>query len=146
MHRHGLAIVWAATLWGLAIVGFGLARPLWLALLFLAAAGAADMISGIFRMALWNQTIPSRLRGRTAAIEMVSYTSGPYLGNAEAGLAARLFGIRTSIVSGGVLCVAGSLILAMLLPKFIAYDSDEGIRRRELEEAMFGGGAPPGPE
>jgi MFS family permease len=143
VHRHGLAIVWAATLWGLAIVGFGLARPLWLALLFLAAAGAADMISGIFRMALWNQTIPSRLRGRTAAIEMVSYTSGPYLGNAEAGLAARLFGIRTSIVSGGVLCVAGSLILAMLLPRFIAYDSNEGIRRRELEEAMFAGAAPP---
>ena len=143
VRRHGLAIVWAASLWGLAIVGFGFARPLWLALAFLAAAGAADMISGIFRMALWNQTIPSRLRGRTAAIEMVSYTSGPYLGNAEAGLAARLFGIRTSIVSGGVLCVAGSLILGMLLPKFIAYDSDDGIRRRELEEAMFAGAEPP---
>ena len=139
VHRHGLAIVWAAALWGTAIVGFGLARPLWLALLFLTAAGAADMISGIFRMAVWNQAIPTRLRGRTAAIEMVSYTSGPYLGNAEAGLAARLFGIRTSIVSGGVLCVAGCLVLAMLLPKFIAYESEDGMRQRELEEALFAG-------
>ena len=146
VNRHGLAIVWAAALWGLAIVGFGFARPLWLALMFLAAAGAADMVSGIFRMALWNQTIPSRLRGRTAAIEMISYTSGPYLGNAEAGLAARLFGIRTSIVSGGVLCVVGSLILAMLLPKFIAYDANEGIRRRELEEATLASAASPGAE
>ena len=146
VNRHGLAIVWAAALWGLAIVGFGFARPLWLALAFLAAAGAADMISGIFRMALWNQTIPSRLRGRTAAIEMVSYTSGPYLGNAEAGLAARAFGIRASIVSGGVLCVVGSLILAMLLPKFIAYDANEGIRQRELEEATLAQAASPGAE
>jgi hypothetical protein len=136
VHRHGLAITWAAALWGIAIAAFGFARPLWLALLFLAAAGAADMISGIFRMAVWNQTIPASIRGRTAAIEMISYHTGPSLGNAEAGLAARLFGVRTSIVSGGVLCVAGSLVLAMLLPKFIAYDSNEGVRRRELDEAL----------
>src|SRR5262249_34883492 len=65
--RAGLVIAWAAALWGIAIAAFGLARPLWLALLFLAAAGAADMISGIFRMAVWNQTIPTSIRGRTAA-------------------------------------------------------------------------------
>ena len=118
------------------IAAFGFARPLWLALLFLAAAGAADMISGIFRMAVWNQTIPTSIRGRTAAIEMISYHTGPSLGNAEAGLAARLFGVRTAIVSGGVLCVAGSLVLAMLLPNFIDYDSNEGVRRRELDEAL----------
>ena len=136
VHRHGLAITWAAALWGIAIAAFGFARPLWLALLFLAAAGAADMISGIFRMAVWNQTIPTSIRGRTAAIEMISYHTGPSLGNAEAGLVARLFGVRTSIVSGGVLCAAGSLALAMLLPKFIAYDSIEGVRRRELDESL----------
>jgi len=137
VHRHGLAIAWAAALWGIAIAAFGFARPLWLALLFLAAAGAADMISGIFRMAVWNQSVPPSIRGRTAAIEMISYLTGPSLGNAEAGLAARLFGLRTSVVSGGVLCAAGSLVLAMVLPKFIAYDSKEGIRRRELDEALF---------
>jgi hypothetical protein len=124
-------------MWGIAIAGFGLARPLWLALLLLMAAGAADMVSGIFRMAIWNQTIPAAIRGRTAAIEMVSYHTGPSLGNAEAGIAARLFGVRTSIVSGGVLCVAGCLVLAMLLPKFIGYDSAEGIRRRDLDEVIL---------
>jgi len=137
VHRHGLAITWAAALWGIAIAALGFARSLWLALVFLAAAGAADMVSGIFRMAVWNQTIPASIRGRTAAIEMVSYHTGPSLGNAEAGLVARLFGVRTSIVSGGVLCVIGSLALTMILPKFIAYDSTEGIRRRDLDEALF---------
>jgi len=137
VHRHGLAITWAAAVWGIAIAAFGFAHPLWLALLFLAAAGAADMISGIFRMAVWNQTIPPSIRGRTAAIEMVSYHTGPSLGNAEAGFVARLFGVHTSVVSGGVLCVTGSLLLAMILPKFISYDSREGARRRELDEAQF---------
>jgi MFS family permease len=137
VRRHGLAIAWAAALWGVAIAAFGCARSLWLALIFLAAAGAADMVSGIFRMAVWNQTIPSSIRGRTAAIEMVSYHTGPSLGNAEAGFAARLFGVRASVVSGGLMCVAGSLVLAMILPKFIAYDSTEGARRRQLDEALF---------
>lgn len=137
VRRHGLAITWAAALWRISIVAFGLARPLWLALLFLACAGAADMVSGIFRMAVWNQTIPPAIRGRTAAVEMVSYHTGPSLGNAEAGFVARLFGVRASIISGGVLCVAGSLLLAKLLPKFIAYDSEEGIRRGELDQAIL---------
>jgi MFS family permease len=138
VRRHGLAITWAAALWGVAIAAFGFSRSLWLALIFLAAAGAADMVSGIFRMAVWNQTIPSSIRGRTAAIEMVSYHTGPSLGNAEAGFAARLFGVRASVVSGGLLCVAGSLVLAMVLPKFMAYDATEGVRRRELDEALLG--------
>lgn len=135
VHRHGLAVCVAATLWGVAIVGFGLARTLWVALACLAAAGAADMVSGLFRQTIWNQTIPDHLRGRLAGIEMVSYTTGPLLGNAEAGLAARLFGVRASIISGGVLCVAGTAVLALLLPSFLRYDGREGLRRREAEEA-----------
>ena len=64
---------------------FGLADSLWLALVALAFAGAADAISGIFRGALWNETIPDRLRGRLAGLEMISWSSGPLLGNARAG-------------------------------------------------------------
>ncbi len=125
IRRHGAAIVWAASLWGVAIIGFGMADALPWAIAFLMAAGAADTVSGIFRGTIWNQTIPARLRGRLAAIEMVSYLSGPYLGNAEAGLAARLFGLRTAVVSGGVLCVAGSVLLAALLPRFWRYRAPE---------------------
>jgi len=123
--RHGLAITWAAGLWGLAIVGFGLSKSLWLALIFLALAGAADSVSGIFRMTIWNQTIPARLRGRTAAIEMVSYLSGPYLGNVEAGFAARLMGLGPSVVMGGALCMLGSILICWALPEFRHYHADD---------------------
>ena len=78
-------------------------------------------MSGIFLMTLWNQTIPARLRGRTAAIEMVSYLSGPYLGNAEAGFAARLLGLGPSLVAGGVLCVLDSALIVWDLPNFRNY-------------------------
>jgi MFS family permease len=124
--RHGMAIAWAAALWGAAIVGFGLSTRLWMALMFLAIAGAADMVSGIFRMTMWNQTIPKRLRGRTAAIEMVSYLSGPYLGNAEAGFAAHLLGLGPSVVAGGVLCVLGSTLIPWALPAFRKYRNEPG--------------------
>ena len=135
IRKHGLAVTIAASVWGLAIVGAGLAKHLWLGLFFLALAGGADMISGLFRMTMWNQTIPDYLRGRLASLEMISYTSGPYLGNAEAGIVASLVGLRASVVSGGVLCVAGSVLLALLLPKFIQYDRDEGLARKNADEA-----------
>lgn len=138
VRRHGLAILVAVFVWGLAIVGFGLAKNLWLGLAFLAIAGGADCVSGIFRMTIWNQTIPDRLRGRLASIEMVSYLTGPYLGNAEAGLVASLVGLRTSVVSGGVACVLGAGMLAALLPGFLRYDREEGLarKRRAEEEAL----------
>ena len=123
VHRHGLAILLAAGAWGLAIVGFGLSPSLPAALLFLALAGGADMISGLFRSTIWNQTIPDALRGRLASIELLSYSSGPTLGNVEAGAVAAAFGLRTSVVSGGVLCVAGTVLLAFALPLFRRYDN-----------------------
>jgi MFS family permease len=89
----------------------------------LALAGGADAVSGIFRMTLWNQTIPDALRGRLAGIEMVSYASGPLLGHVEAGLVAAAFSVRTSVVSGGVLCVIGVLLCGAILPRFVGYDA-----------------------
>jgi MFS family permease len=135
VYRHGLAVIIAAAVWGLAIVCFGFANRLWLALLCLAVAGAADMISGLFRMIIWNQTIPDHLRGRLAGIEMVSYTTGPLLGNAESGIVASIFSIRTSIVSGGILCILGTGVMALALPAFLRYDGRAGLRRKQQEEA-----------
>jgi MFS family permease len=134
VQRHGLAVALAAGAWGLAIIAFGFAPTLWAALLCLALAGGADMTSGLFRMTIWNQTIPDHLRGRLAGIEMVSYTTGPLLGNAESGIAARLFGVRASVVSGGVLCVAGTVLLSLMLPAFLRYDGREGLARKRAEE------------
>jgi MFS family permease len=122
IHRQGLAVLWAAAGWGAAIIAFGLVDQLWLALLFLGLAGASDMVSGIFRMTIWNTTIPDHLRGRLAGIEMVSYSSGPTLGNVEAGAVAALTSARMSIGIGGVLCLAGTAVLAVALPDFRRYD------------------------
>jgi MFS family permease len=121
VRHHGRAIAFAAASWGASIIAFGFAPSLWMALLALAAAGAADMISGLFRSALWNQTIPDAMRGRLAGIEMVSYSSGPALGNLESGLVGSLAGVRASVVSGGILCVVGTAVLSALLPKFWNY-------------------------
>ena len=119
--RHGRAIAIAAIGWGVAIIFFGFSSQLIWILFFLALAGAFDAISGIFRGIMWNQTIPNQLRGRLSGIEMISYLSGPKLGDTEAGIVASLFGITTSIVSGGVLCVAGVIACCYFLPKFFLY-------------------------
>jgi MFS family permease len=123
VHRHGLAVMLAATAWGLAIIAFGLVDALVPAVIFLALAGGSDAVSGMFRMTLWNQTIPDALRGRLAGIEMVSYMSGPLLGHVEAGAVAAALGVRASVVSGGVLCVVGVLVCGALLPHFVRYDA-----------------------
>lgn len=136
VNRHGLVVAVAAALWGVAIIFFGLAHNLYLAIFCLALAGGLDMISAVFRMTMWSQTIPHHLRGRLAGLEMISYTSGPKLGDVEAGFVATLFSVRTSIVSGGILCVVGTAIISLLLPEFIRYHGAAGIKQKELEEAM----------
>jgi MFS family permease len=123
VRRQGRAIVLAAAAWGAAIVGFGFSDGLALALAFLALAGAMDAISGVFRSVLWNATIPDEMRGRMAGVEMVSWSSGPGLGNLEAGTVASLAGLRASVVSGGVLCIVGSIALAAAIPKLWCYEA-----------------------
>ncbi len=122
---HGRAIAIAAILWGVSIVGFGLSTNFKLAIFFMALAGGFDAISGIFRGTMWNETIPNELRGRMAGIEMISYLSGPRMGDTEAGLVAAAFGVTASVVSGGVLCVVGVAACCYFLPVFWRYRSEE---------------------
>jgi MFS family permease len=119
--RQGAAVIIAAALWGAAIVALGYAHSLPMALFCLALAGAADMVSGLFRQAIWNETIPSGIRGRMAGIEQLSYMSGPLLGNARAGLMAQRYGPANSIAWGGMLCVAGISLCIPALPRFWRY-------------------------
>ena len=119
----------------MAVIFFGLVDSIAPALLFLAAAGFFDMISGIFRGSIWNQTIPNYLRGRLASIEMMSYLTGPMLGSAKMGIVAEKFGVKTALVSGGALCVVSVIGAAFFLPKFLKYDGREGVKEREREEA-----------
>jgi MFS family permease len=127
-----MGVIVAASLWGAAIIGFGLAPSLGLALFFLVLAGAADALSGVFRSVMWNLTIPDSLRGRLASIELLSYSIGPTLGNFEAGVVASLFSVRTSILSGGILTVVGCVLCAIALPAFRKYDE----RRWRAEQTV----------
>jgi MFS family permease len=123
VHHHGRAIVIAAALYGGCIALAGWAPSIWLTLLFFVLAGAADMISAVFRGTIWNQTIPDSLRGRLAGIEMLSYSVGPLGGQVRAGIVADRWTVRGSIISGGVSCVAGVTLTAMWLRDFWTYDA-----------------------
>lgn len=123
VHHHGRGVVLAAITWGIGITLFGLSRWLPLALVALALAGGADMVSGVFRGTIWNQTIPDSLRGRLAGIELLSYTTGPAFGDLESGTVATILNVRTSVLSGGILCVLGTIGLAFFLPDFWRYDA-----------------------
>jgi MFS family permease len=122
VHHHGRAVACAAAVWGLAIAAFGLAGNIWIAVGCLAVAGAADMVSGLFRATIWNQTIPDELRGRLAGIELLSYSIGPLGGNARAGLVAGMWNVRGSVVSGGFLCFVSVVVIASSLRNFLQYD------------------------
>jgi MFS family permease len=135
--RHGAAVVIAAATWAVAIVFLGFSSSLPLAVACLALAGAADSVSGVFRMTIWNETIPGDLRGRLAGVEMISYLSGPLLGNARAGWIASISSNTISIVSGGLICFVGVLLCIPLLPAFWSYRAGGvvPVENRELEEA-----------
>jgi hypothetical protein len=103
--------------WGAAITVFGLVSWLPLALALLAVAGAADVISAVFRNTILQLTVPDGLRGRLAAIHIGVVTGGPRLGDAEAGAVAAIAGPRVSVVSGGLACLAGVALIAWRLPE-----------------------------
>ncbi|MGQ4330826.1 MFS transporter, partial [Streptomyces hayashii] len=123
VHRHGRMVVLSAALWGGAIAAAGLVGNVWLVLLCLTLAGGFDMVSGVFRGIMWNQTIPDELRGRLAGIELLSYSVGPTVGQVRSGGLAAWLGVRTSVWSGGVLCVGAVGLLALFLPGLMRYDA-----------------------
>jgi MFS family permease len=125
--RHqGLAVIWAVVLWGAGITAFGLVGDhLWLAMAFLAFAGGADVISAVFRNTILQVTVPDALRGRLSQIHILVVTGGPRLGDLEAGLVAAAFTPTISVVSGGLLSIAGAGLVALLVPSFRRYHAGE---------------------
>jgi predicted MFS family arabinose efflux permease len=134
--RQGMAVFGAIAVWGAAIAGFGLAgRTLWIGLPLLALAGAGDMVSAIFRSTILQLSVPDRMRGRMSAFHLMVVTTGPRLGDLEAGAVAALVNPLFSVVSGGVACLVGVVLLAALLP--------EMRRQRSTDTPGLAGGPPP---
>ena len=119
---YGRAIMWAAFGWGAAIALAGATQYLVLVLLFLALAGASDMVSALFRSAMWNQAIPDYLRGRLAGIELLSYSLGPLAGQMRAAGMAAAFTLTISVTAGGVICMICVALLAGFFPILRKFD------------------------
>jgi MFS family permease len=143
VHHHGRAVVIAAAAWGAAIALVGVSSSVLFILFWLTVAGAADMVSGIFRDVIWHQTIPDSMRGRLAGIEMLSYSLGPLGGQTRAGLVADRWSVRAAITTGGVLCVIGVAATAAWLRDFWSYDArtdEHAVRERLVREAAANAG------
>jgi MFS family permease len=123
VRRQGLGVVVTASLWGMAIAAFGFAQQLWLALLLLGLAGLGDQMSAILRSVMLYRITPNELLGRVSGIEFMQVAAAPSLGNLEAGGLASLTSLRFAIVSGGVACVVGCVLLALAFPALLRYDS-----------------------
>lgn len=120
--KHGWAITVAAIGWGLCITLAGITQSLWVVLLFLGLAGASDQVSALCRNTLWNQTIDDEFRGRLAGLELLSYSVGPLAGQLRAGTTAAITTLRTSVISGGLLCIGFVSFAAAKLPEFRNFD------------------------
>ncbi|MGH9093625.1 MAG: MFS transporter [Acidimicrobiales bacterium] len=118
VRRQGRAVIIAVMAWGAAITAFGLVSWLPLAMILLALAGWADVISAVFRNTIIQSGVPDRFRGRLAGVQIAVVTGGPRLGDIEAGGVAAALGEQVSVVSGGLACIAGAVIVARLLPGF----------------------------
>jgi MFS family permease len=121
VRRQGRAIVLAVVGWGLAMAVFGLTSSLTLALIMLAIAGTADVVSAIFRGTVFQLAAPDALRGRLSSIHMAVVAGGPRLGDLEAGVVAAVTSVRFSVVSGGLACVLGALAITRWAPEFAGY-------------------------
>jgi MFS family permease len=135
VRRLGRAVFLAIIVWGLAITLFGLAPWLPLALVLLAVAGAADVTSAVFRATIIQTEIPDRLRGRISSIQQAVVTSGPRLGNTEAGVVAALSSVQISVVSGGLGCLVGIGLVARAMPRFFHYELPEQDAQGSLPSA-----------
>jgi predicted MFS family arabinose efflux permease len=118
LRRQGRAVIVAVIVWGAAITVFGLIDTLWAALVLLAIAGWADVISAVLRNTILQSTIPERFRSRMSSIQMAVVQGGPRLGDMESGAVATATSLEFSVVSGGLACIAGAVAIGLLMPQF----------------------------
>jgi MFS family permease len=116
--RQGAVVLGAIAVWGVAIIGFGVAPTLWLAVLCLAVAGAGDMVSAVLRSSMLQLAAPDDMRGRMQGVFIVVVAGGPRLGDLRAGAIASAASVSVAMVSGGVLVVVAMAVVALLVPSF----------------------------
>jgi hypothetical protein len=129
VRRQGLAILVSVFVWGATVTAFGFTHILWLGVIFLAIAGASDMVSGVFRSTILQVSAPDELRGRLQSVFFVVVAGGARLGDVESGGVAALGGVTFSAVSGGIACMVVITALAFVVPAFTRYDAEAATAR-----------------
>jgi MFS family permease len=119
--RQGAVVLVAVAIWGVAIIGFGFAPVLWLAVACLAVAGAADMVSAVLRTSILQLAAPDDMRGRMQGVFIVVVSGGPRLGDLRAGAVASATSVTVAMVSGGVLIVVAMAVVALAVPSFVLF-------------------------
>jgi MFS family permease len=125
VRRRGIVLLWAVGGYGAATVVFGLSRVFWLTFVALAATGAADTVSMVYRNVIRQLGTPDHLRGRMVAVNMIFFMGGPQLGELEAGLVANWLGAPFSVISGGVGCILATAVVAARTPALRRYEREE---------------------
>jgi predicted MFS family arabinose efflux permease len=120
--KRGAAILWSVAIYGASIAVFGISRWFWLSLLMLGVSGAADTVSMVIRQTARQTITPDELRGRMSSVNMIFFMGGPQLGEVEAGVVAKLIGVRASVASGGLVCLATAALVALLVPALARYE------------------------
>jgi MFS family permease len=133
--RLGLVVIWAVTAWGAAVAAAGLMTSLWAAAALLALAGAADSVSAVCRATINQSVTPDHMRGRMSSVYSLVVTGGPRLGDIESGTVASAFGPRFSVASGGLLCLAGVVVIALAFPALARYDTHDWVGGHKPEPA-----------
>ncbi|RKT52346.1 MFS transporter [Saccharothrix australiensis] len=121
VHRHGVGVVVSIVAWGLAMVGFGMSHALWLAVVFLAIGGAADMISMVFRSAILQSAATDEMRGRMQGVFIVVVAGGPRLADLLHGTTGAVVGAGAATAWGGVAVVVATVLAVVAIPSFWRY-------------------------
>ena len=134
VRRRGVALTAAVVAWGTAVAISGLAHQLWLVVVLLALAGAADLVSAVFRQTILQTYAPDEMRGRMQGVFIAVVAGGPRLGDVRAGAMAAATSATVSWVGGGVACVVVVLVAAIAVRPFWNYrvdpNSDESVSAR----------------
>jgi MFS family permease len=128
--RQGAVVLGAIVVWGIAIIGFGFAPTLWLAVLCLAVAGAGDMVSAVLRSSMLQLAAPEDMRGRMQGVFIVVVAGGPRLGDLRAGALASAAGVTVAMVSGGVFVVVAMVVVALVVPSFWLFRASRSAQTR----------------
>jgi MFS family permease len=125
LRKQGPIFLIAVVIFGVATVLFGATKSFTFAMLALILMGAADAVSTIIRNTIRQLNTPDHIRGRMTAVNQIFFQGGPQLGEVESGIIASLFGVPATIISGGIGCIVGMLLIVMKWPMLRTYNGDE---------------------